>query len=74
MLKFDAMPKWLQDRVTGVLGIPPSKRPPFVGQAAARAEWDRMDGKTQGQYLGTVNQQLIQEAADVMTYQAKALL
>lgn len=74
MLKFDTMPKWLQDRVTAVLGIQASKRPPFVGQAAARAEWDRMDGQAQAAYLGTVNRQLLQEAQEVMTLQAKAVL
>lgn len=74
MLKFDAMPKFLQDRVIAVLGISPSKRPPFVGQAAARAEWDRMDGQSQSAYLGTVQQQLLREAQEVVTFQAKAVL
>jgi hypothetical protein len=74
MVKFDSMPKPLQTRVAAAMGLKRTGKPPFVAEASARAAWDELDGKAQAQYLGTVNAQLLEEAAESVQFQQKALL
>ena len=74
MVRFDSMPKPLQARVAAAMGLKRSGKPPFVAEASAKAAWEELDGKAQAQYLGAVNAQLLEEAAEAVQFQQKALL